>query len=65
MLTLKGLRQNPASYPVMDYEFDDSYCGSVVRRNQIKNSTWMDEKECLVTLGDPIFLTLKLKEKDK
>ena len=49
----------------MDYESDDSYCGSVVRRNQIKNSTWMDEKECLVTLGDPIFLTLKLKEKDK
>jgi hypothetical protein len=26
-------------------DFDDSYNGSVVRRNQIKNPTWMNETE--------------------
>jgi hypothetical protein len=36
MVTLKGLRQNPASYPVMDFRYDDSYYGSVVGRNHFK-----------------------------
>ncbi len=55
--TLKGLRQNPASYLVRDATMrgkGDTYSGSVVSGNLKRTLNWMDEKALSMTTGDPI-----------
>ena len=55
MITLKGPRQNPASYSAKNAMAtkDDIYTGRWYMEIEKQIVTWMDGIECLVTLGDP------------